>query len=82
LERVERAEELLHELLGAQPLRVRDHHLVARIEVVPEQIAHLARQELRARIAEELRALGYHYVTLDLDGYRMGSMNVGFDASS
>lgn len=82
LQRVERAERLLHGILGSGPLRVRDHDSVARIEASPDRIARLAADELRAGIAEGLRRLGYRYVTLDLDGYRTGSMNVETDTSS
>ncbi len=75
LARVEAAEVALHALLGARGLRVRDHHPVARIEVPREMIARLAAEPLRAAVVEALRAAGYRYVALDLDGYRMGSMN-------
>jgi uncharacterized protein len=75
LERVEQAEDWLRQATGAQLVRVRDHHPIARIEAGAEEIARLATPEVRAAISERLHALGYRYVTLDLDGYRMGSLN-------
>jgi uncharacterized protein len=75
LARVEAAEDTLRRAWGLQQLRVRDHYPVARLEVPPEEITRLAQPEARALISEELRALGYRYVALDLVGYRMGSLN-------
>jgi len=75
LKRVERAETLLLEILGLRQLRVRDHYPVARIEVEPKEITHLASQQIRSQITQHLHNIGYRYVTLDLDGYRMGSLN-------
>jgi len=74
LTRVGRAEKLLHEL-GFAGCRVRVHGDLARVEVVPDDLARLASPEVRERVAVELRALGYRYVTLDLEGFRSGSMN-------
>jgi len=76
LERVEQAEEWLRRETGTKLVRVRDHHPIARIEAGVEEIAHLATPEVRAAISGRLHALGYKYVTLDLDGYRTGSLNV------
>lgn len=75
LARVEAAEEALHQAWGLPQLRVRDHHPVARIEVPSEQIQRLALLEYRTPAIEVLRQVGYRYVTLDLVGYRMGSLN-------
>jgi uncharacterized protein len=75
LARVEAAEEALQRAWGLRQLRVRDHYPVARLEVPPEKIAALAEPLVRAAAVEKLRALGYRYVTLDLTGYRMGSLN-------
>lgn len=75
LERVEAAEKFLHDLLPFSQLRVRDHHPVARIEVPPHRVKDLAQRDLREAIAKGLREVGYRYVALDLEGYRMGSMN-------
>jgi uncharacterized protein len=75
LARVEAAEEELKRAWGLRQLRVRDHFPVARIEVPPVDIARLAQPGMRTSAVEKLRTLGYRYVTLDLTGYRMGSLN-------
>jgi uncharacterized protein len=72
LERIEQAEDVLREL-GFRQLRVRDHGDVARLELLPEDEA--VALEHRERIVEALRSVGYAYVTLDLQGFRSGSMN-------
>jgi uncharacterized protein len=71
---VEQAERLLHEMGFAQ-CRVRHHGEVARIEVEPADVAKLASSDTAATIARRLQELGFQYVTLDLQGYRPGSMN-------
>ena len=72
LGQVERAENALHQL-GFRELRVRHHELVARIEVpLVDFEAVLAQRET---IIAALKATGYNYVTLDLAGFRSGSMN-------
>jgi pyridinium-3,5-biscarboxylic acid mononucleotide sulfurtransferase len=63
--------------LGIRQVRVRDHGTIARIEVPPEAIATLAAAPVREQLAARLREIGYTYVALDLDGYRMGAMNAG-----
>ena len=72
LRQVNAAETALREL-GFAWVRVRHHGNLARIEVPPADIAKLAAQA--APIAARLKALGYAYVTLDLEGYRTGSLN-------
>ena len=73
LKMVERAEELLH-LLGFRQYRVRIHGgSLARIEVEPEEIHQLL--PLRGQIHTAFRQLGFSFVTVDLGGYRTGSMN-------
>jgi len=72
LSRIDLAERFLKSL-GLREVRVRDHHPVARVEVNPAEL-NLAWLE-RAMIARELHAIGFPYVTLDLDGFRSGSMN-------
>jgi len=79
LERVDRGERLIRRALGPVQLRLRDHHPTARIEVEPQEMVRLLAPELRTEIARGLHLLGYRYITLDLDGYRMGSMNEGID---
>lgn len=74
LVKVRAAEQALREL-GLRQFRVRNHGELARLEVEPEEIARLAAPEVRTRLVEELQRLGYLYVTLDLQGYRTGSMN-------
>lgn len=74
LRRIDAAEAFLHDL-GFRQLRVRHHDRIARIEVEPEDLARLVVGETRETIVRKLRELGYLYVTLDLAGYRMGSMN-------
>jgi uncharacterized protein len=74
LTRVAQAESLLREL-GFRELRVRDHGDLARIEVPLADVARFADLSIRDRVADELRALGFTYVTLDLEGFRSGSMN-------
>jgi len=74
LSAIEAAEDFLRDLGFAQ-VRVRHHDKVARIEVPPAEIDRLLDLALRARVAARLRELGYHYVTVDLEGYRTGSMN-------
>ena len=73
LERVGRAERWLREELGLTQLRVRSHGELARIEVPPDDIPRLAARA--AEIAAAFKGLGFAYVTLDLRGYRTGSMN-------
>lgn len=75
LSRVERAEDLLRYELGFRQVRMRDHGQVARIEVEAEQFARLVEPATRERVIAHLRGLGYTYVSLDLSGFRSGSMN-------
>jgi len=75
LRRVDRAEDFLRETFGLRQLRVRDHMPVARIEVAESDIAALAAPEARSLIVSRLKDLGYTYVTLDLAGFRSGSLN-------
>ena len=72
LQRIERAEEFLH-AAGFRQCRLRDHGTVARIELLPSDFAAaLARKD---EIVRAVKALGYKYVALDLQGFRSGSMN-------
>jgi len=74
LEQVGRAEEILREF-GFRQVRVRHHGGTARIEVEPEEVPKLMDAELSAKVTGELHRLGYTYVSVDLDGYRTGSLN-------
>ncbi|MCX5654869.1 MAG: ATP-dependent sacrificial sulfur transferase LarE [Planctomycetota bacterium] len=73
LDRVAAAESLLKDL-GYRGFRVRDHGTLARIEVAPADIERLTIKH-RAQILRDLKALGYTYVSLDLEGYRAGAMD-------
>ena len=74
LDRVAQAEAFIRSL-GLRQLRVRDHGDLARIEVPLEKVEQLAEPTLRAHIVECLKGLGFAHVTLDLEGFRSGSMN-------
>ncbi len=74
LRQIERAEDVLY-ALGFSGFRVRHHGDVARIEVPPAQFERLLDGAMRARLTEGIVATGYRYVTLDLAGYRQGSLN-------
>ena len=78
LTRLDEAERFLKEL-GFCQVRVRHHGDMARIEVEPDQIPRLASPEIRLQVARKFRELHYLYTALDLDGYRMGSMNATLD---
>jgi len=75
LKRIEKAESFLKNL-GFNQLRVRYHDGIARIELEPKELKGLLSNEnLRKKIYDKLRGLGFTYVTLDLLGYRTGSLN-------
>ncbi|MBI4728323.1 MAG: ATP-dependent sacrificial sulfur transferase LarE [Acidobacteria bacterium] len=74
LERIGRAEAFLRSL-GLREFRVRDHGDLARIEVPAGSVGRIAETGVRERVAEMLKGLGFRYVTLDLEGFRSGSMN-------
>jgi uncharacterized protein len=78
LRRVARAEGALR-TLGLAPLRVRDHGDVARIEVGPDQFGTVL--GAAAEVVAALRALGYRHVSLDLEGFRSGSLLEGTPAA-
>ena len=74
LERIAKAEEFLHDL-GIRQLRVRHHDTVARIEVEPADFPALTQDDVRAKVTDYFRSIGYSYVALDLSGFRSGSLN-------
>ncbi|MGQ9655657.1 MAG: ATP-dependent sacrificial sulfur transferase LarE, partial [Thermodesulfobacteriota bacterium] len=74
LRQVEDAEEALRRL-GFRVFRVRHHEAVARIELGEKEMIMIQDAELRDRIVKTFRSLGYEYVSVDLEGYRTGSMN-------
>ncbi len=71
---IDRAEQRLIDR-GFHSVRVRMHGELARIEVAPEEVERLLEEETRQDIFEELKEIGFTYVTADLRGYRLGSMN-------
>ena len=74
LSMVDQAEQLLLDM-GFHQLRVRIHGQMARIEVMPSEFLKLMEDANREKIVSEFKKIGFSYVTLDLQGYRMGSMN-------
>lgn len=74
LRMVDQAEQLLLDL-GFHQVRVRIHDKMARIEIVPEEFERLIRSDIRTQIVTEFKKYGFTYVSMDLVGYRMGSMN-------
>jgi uncharacterized protein len=71
---VDEAEDFLFQL-GFKQVRVRHYGNLARIEILKEEMEHLMNGSLREKVVKRLKKIGYHYVTLDLQGFRSGSMN-------
>lgn len=71
---VEKAEQLLYEF-GFRQFRVRVHGLMARIEILPQEFEKLMEETVRQKIIDAFKEYGFTYVSLDLTGYRTGSMN-------
>ena len=80
LKMVDRAEQLLLDM-GFHQLRVRIHGDVARIELLPEEFPKFMEEETRLSVYKKFKEYGFSYVTLDVVGYRMGSMNETLDVS-
>jgi uncharacterized protein len=76
LRMIERAEQALR-TLGFRVCRVRHHDELARVEIARAEMPRATEPETAAAIVRELRAVGYRYVSLDLQGYRTGSLNEG-----
>ena len=76
LRTIERAEQALR-ALGFRVFRVRHHDELARIEFARNEMARALEPDVASAIVRELKAAGYKYVSLDLQGYRMGSLNEG-----
>jgi uncharacterized protein len=74
LRQVEEAEEVMRGL-GLVEFRVRHHDTIARIEVQPKDMDKIMAEQNRSRIVEKLQELGFKYVTIDLQGFRSGSLN-------
>lgn len=81
LRKVAAAERVLRQL-GFRECRVRAHEPIARIEVPASEVARLAAAEVREVVVRELRAIGFGYVTLDLQGFRSGSLNEALPTAS
>ena len=71
---VDRGEEIMREL-GFREFRVRHHDQLVRLEVAPSELDRALSREIVDELASRFRALGFRYVTLDLQGYRTGAMN-------
>ena len=74
LRQIERAEQVLRDL-GFRIFRVRHHDTVARLEIAKAEMPRVLDPEINATLVSQLKALGYQYVSLDLQGYRLGSLN-------
>ena len=74
LKQVDEAEAFLRDL-GFVEFRVRHHDQVARIEVPPDEIDKIVTEPLRSTVVEKLKALGFRFVAVDLQGFRSGSLN-------
>lgn len=73
LQMVDKAEEILH-AEGFKQFRVRVHGKIARIEILPEDFKNLIK--IHEKISKQFKELGFNFVTMDLQGYRTGSMNL------
>jgi uncharacterized protein len=71
---VDRGEEILREF-GFREFRVRHHDALVRLEIAPAELDHVLKREVVEQLAARFRELGFKYVTLDLQGFRSGSMN-------
>lgn len=71
---IDEAEQLLLDL-GFHQLRVRMHQNMARIELLPEEFSRFMQDEIRVKVYESFKKIGFDYVALDIKGYRTGSMN-------
>ena len=74
LKQIEQAEDFLR-TLGLVEFRVRHHDTIARIEVNPQDIEKITTEPTRSRIIEKIKSLGFKFVTVDLQGFRTGSLN-------
>ncbi len=81
LAQVEQAEDLLHSM-GFSQVRVRHHDTIARLEVAREDMGRILDLTLFDELSNSLKAIGFTFVTLDLQGYRSGSMNSLLPASA
>jgi uncharacterized protein len=75
LRTVEKGEAFLRDL-GFRQIRVRHHEQIVRIELAPSEMDRVWKEDLFGKIVAHFKSLGFKYVTLDLEGYRTGSMNL------
>lgn len=78
LSKIERGEEILRKS-GFKEFRVRLHDELVRLEIAPQELNRALNFELINHLNEKFKELGFHYVTLDLQGYRSGAMNEGIE---
>jgi uncharacterized protein len=74
LKTVENGEDFLR-ALGFRQVRVRHHEKIVRIEIAPEEMQRVLQENLFGQIVAHFKSLGFKFVTLDLEGYRTGSLN-------
>jgi len=74
LKQIELAEDFLRKLSLVE-FRVRHHDTIARIEVSPQDIEKITTEPIRSKIVKKLKSLGFKFVTVDLQGFRSGSLN-------
>jgi uncharacterized protein len=74
LKQIDQAETFLR-ALGLLEFRVRHHDTIARIEVHPKDVERITTEPFRSQIVEKLKSLGFKFVTVDLQGFRSGSLN-------
>ncbi len=82
LAQVDSAEEFIRDLLPSVQVRVRHHGTIARIEVEPASVSGLIKPGVRESIVKFFRELGFLHVTVDLEGYTMGSLNRSIESES
>ena len=74
LKQIDEAEDFLRKL-GLVEFRIRHHDTIARIEVNPQDIGKIATEPFRSQIVDKMKSLGFKFVTVDLQGFRSGSLN-------
>ncbi len=74
LQQIEAAEDVLRDL-GFRVFRVRHHDVVARLEIARDEMARALEPAIAEHLTRELKALGYKFITIDIQGYRLGSLN-------
>ena len=81
IQTIEQGEEAIR-ALGFRQFRVRFHGDLARIEIAPDELPRALTAEMAQTFTGIFKQLGFLYVTLDLEGYRQGSLNAGLTASA